>query len=443
MSLCILILPIITNYWFISAFSLLLIRFIRRTLLYTPILNSTHVFNFLELDTIRSSLIILTFWVSSLIILSRQIFLILKKSPQSFRFIVIILIFILIITFSVNNLLQFYILFESSLIPTLLLVLGWGYQPERIQAGIYLILYTITASLPLLIRIVYIYYLSHHLYWFYPFWLTPTLTNRIIQLWWFASIIAFITKIPLYLTHLWLPKAHVEAPVAGSIILAAILLKLGGYGLLRIISVFQYINYILSPIIIALSLWGAVITSLICMRQRDIKSLIAYSSVGHIGLLIRGAISCSLWGYQGALIIIIAHGLCSSGIFAIANITYEATHTRRLFLTKGLIRLFPTITLLWFIYTCANIAAPPSINLLREIILITSSTYISLLLIFPIRLIRFLGASYSLILFTSTQHGSTSNSINPNNYIKLRNIRIRLLHILPIFLLIITPNLII
>lgn len=152
-------------------------------------------------------------------------------------------------------------------------------------------------------------------------------------------------KLPLFTVHLWLPKAHVEAPIAGSMILAAILLKLGGYGILRIVSLLGASIPKVNLPIIGISLLGGVVTRAICLRQSDLKSLIAYSSVGHIGLILAGALRKSIWGIQASLAIMIAHGLRSSALFVMANINYEFSHTRRLFLTKGILVVMPILTI--------------------------------------------------------------------------------------------------
>jgi len=134
--------------------------------------------------------------------------------------------------------------------------------------------------------------------------------------------------------------------VAGSIILAAVLLKLGGYGLIRVSLIFPRQVIVVTSYVISVAIIGAILASIICLRQADLKSLIAYSSVGHIGILITGVISMTNWGFLGALLIIIAHGVVSSGIFCLANITYEINHTRSIVLTKGLLIISPSITLL-------------------------------------------------------------------------------------------------
>jgi len=159
-------------------------------------------------------------------------------------------------------------------------------------------------------------------------------------------MLAFLVKLPIYGVHFWLPKAHVEAPVAGSIILAGVLLKLGGYGVFRVIIMFNFISLsYFNRLIISVSLVGALLVGLICMRQVDIKSLIAYSSVCHMALVIGGLLSFSYWGLRGTLVLMLAHGLCSSGLFCLSNIIYERLFTRRLIIIKGLLLIFPSLSL--------------------------------------------------------------------------------------------------
>ena len=182
-------------------------------------------------------------------------------------------------------------------------------------------------------------------------------------------IFAFMVKTPLYFVHLWLPKAHVEAPVAGSMILAGLMLKLGGYGMVRICMVYQFVNAKLSCVIRRVAIWGGVLCGIICLRQTDMKALIAYRSVTHMGVVVGGIIRNTVWGWQGVLLIMIAHGLVSSRIFAGANILYQVFSSRRLFFIKGVIRVIPLISLVWFFSLRANIGVPPTINLEGEIIL--------------------------------------------------------------------------
>lgn len=385
-------------------------------------------------DTISITLIILTLWISSAIILASQ-HVLKRNSPHIFLFYVIMLLLILMLAFCANQAISFYIYFEASLIPTLLIIIGWGYQPERLQAGLYLILYTVTASLPLLLSLMLLMSKISHISFILPHW-QFFFTSPLIKAWWGFTILAFLVKTPLFLTHLWLPKAHVEAPVAGSIVLAGILLKLGSYGLIRISRKLVITSQSISIPVIVVSTIGGALARLICIRQTDVKSLIAYSSVSHIGLATGGIISNSIWGWQGALAILIAHGLCSSCLFSLANITYETTQSRRIYVTAGLLNLFPSLTFWWFSFTACNIAAPPSINLAREILLISSNIFFAITNFIPLAIITFMAAAYSLILYTSTQHGPSPKALHPLQLLTPRNYIVCLIHLLPIILLI-------
>ncbi len=418
--------------------ALFLITFFSIVIRYPRLANTIVSSKFLINDSISFPLTLLTLWISALIILARKLIFVKNLNLQKFTFLVILLQNILIICFLSSHILNFYICFEASLIPTFLIILIWGNQPERLQAGSYFILYTAAASLPLLAGIL-IYLNISNTTFFYP---TIHTLPSWLNLWFFLCIFAFIVKLPIYTIHLWLPKAHVEAPIAGSIILAGVLLKLGGFGLIRIATLTPETSFYFIPPIRRIRLWGAAITCFICLRLSDLKILIAYSSVSHIGLLLAGLLASSNWGWLGALIIIIAHGLASSAIFAIANVLYESSNSRSILLTKGYLSTSPELSLLWFLITVASIAGPPTINLLREILLIASSYSFIPLNLLPLAVISFITVAYSLYLYTSPHHGPTPKYLNAPTSQSPRYYLILSLHLTPCFIIILAPHLI-
>nr|WNN67256.1 NADH dehydrogenase subunit 4 [Samariscus triocellatus] len=396
-------------------------------------------------DSVSAPLLTLTCWLLPLMILASQSHM--AKEPinhqRTYLALLTLLQTLLITAFSATNLLLFYVMFEATLIPTLVIITRWGNQMERLNAGTHILFYTLTGGIPLLVALLVLQAKLGTLSLYMLQLLDPiNLTSTTHKLWTATCLFAFLIKLPMYGVHLWLPKAHVEAPVAGSMILAAVLLKLGGYGMIRMMSVMEPLSKdVIYPLII-ISLWGMIMTGTICLRQTDTKLLIAYSSVSHMGLVASGILIQTPWGFTGAIIMMISHGLTSSALFCLANTAYERTHSRSMMLVRGMHTLLPLVAAWWLITSLANLAFPPLPNLMGELVIMTSLFSWSPWTIIITGSATLITACYTLYLLTATQRGPIPSHIKGMEPTTTREHLMVTLHLLPLLLLILKPELI-
>nr|BAM75079.1 NADH dehydrogenase subunit 4 [Lampanyctus crocodilus] len=395
-------------------------------------------------DPLSTPLLVLSCWLLPLMILASQNHMASEPLNRQRTYISLLtsLQFFLILAFSATEIFMFYVMFEATLIPTLILITRWGNQAERLNAGTYFLFYTLAGSLPLLVALLLLQNETGTLSLLALQYTKPLLlTTWSSKIWWAGCLLAFLVKMPLYGVHLWLPKAHVEAPIAGSMILAAVLLKLGGYGMMRMMLLLDPLSKELAYPFIVLALWGVIMTGSICLRQTDLKSLIAYSSVSHMGLVAGGILIQTPWGFTGALVLMIAHGLASSALFCLANTNYERTHSRTMVLARGMQTVLPLMTTWWFISNLANLALPPLPNLMGELMIITSLFNWSPWTLVLTGVGTLITAGYSLYMFLMTQRGPLPAHIITLDPSHTREHLLMALHIMPLLLLVTKPEL--
>nr|AJY78531.1 NADH dehydrogenase subunit 4 [Schizopygopsis pylzovi] len=399
---------------------------------------------YLATDPLSAPLLVLSCWLLPLMILASQNHITPEPINRQRSYIMLLtsLQAFLIMAFGATEIILFYIMFETTLIPTLIIITRWGNQAERLNAGTYFLFYTLAGSLPLLVALLLLQQSTGTLSMFMLQYSQPLQLNSWGHMvWWAGCLIAFLVKMPLYGVHLWMSKAHVEAPVAESMVLAAVLLKLSGYGMMRMVVILDPLSKELAYPFIILALWGVIMTGSISLRQTDLKSLIAYSSVGHMGLVAGGILIQTPWGFSGAIILMIAHGLVSSALFCLANTAYERTHSRTMILARGLQVIFPLAAVWWFVANLANLALPPLPNLMGEIMIITTLFGWSPWTILLTGLGTLITASYSLYMFLMSQRGPTPNHIVGLQPFHTREHLLLTLHLAPIILLVAKPEL--
>jgi len=341
----------------------------------------------------------------------------------SFRFFLGSIFLFLLLSFSCLRIFVFYVCFEFIFLLIFLFLLRWGYRTERLQASFYIVFYTLVVSFPFLVYVV----LSG--------FVLSSISFKIIfsfdRYWWFFLFCVFMVKLPVFGVHLWLPKAHVEAPVSGSMVLAGVLLKLGAYGFLRFFNGILIWFRKLGGYLVSLGLLGGILRCFLCLRQVDIKAFIAYSSVCHMGIILGGLCVFSYFGECGGVFMLIGHGFCSSCLFYILYVVYERYHSRRIMILKGILFIFPLVGLIWFVFCALNIGVPPSLNFFSEIFLVIGLGNFDLSLLIPRGVFLFFAGVYGIYLFIISSHG-VSFLYGCYGYLRVREFLVSYGHFWPI-----------
>ena len=330
-----------------------------------------------------------------------------KYKAKQFTLILLITELLLINVFSTLDLIIFYIFFEAILIPMFILINIWGSRQRKIHAAYQFFMYTLIGSILLLIAITVIYSQAAST----DIQLLNLLTiSKERQLFlWIAFFASFAAKIPMVPVHIWLPEAHVEAPTAGSVLLAGILLKLGTYGMIRfMLPLFPYANKYFTPLIITLCVLGVIYSSLTTIRQIDLKKIIAYSSIAHMNFGLVGIFTNSTLGLDGNMYLMLGHGLVSSGLFLCVGVLYDRYHTRNLLYFGGLAQAMPIFSIIFLIFTLANIGFPGTVNFIGEFLILISILKMNTVVAFFAGTSLVLGAVYSIWLYNRVVFGQLS-----------------------------------
>ena len=339
---------------------------------HVPWVESMGISYFMGIDGISLWIVMLTTFLTPICILSSWTYI--QKHVKEYMVCFLVLETAMLGTLVSLDLILFYIFWELMLIPMYMLIGVWG-GPRRIYAAVKFFIYTAAGSVFMLLAIIFLFYYNHKINGIYTFNLLELYTLNIpisIQFWLCSAFfLSFAIKVPMFPLHTWLPDAHVEAPTAGSVILAGVLLKMGAYGFLRFaMPLFPYATHQYVPIIATLSVIGIIYGAMVAMVQTDIKKLVAYSSVSHLGYVMLGIFALNMQGIEGGLYQMLNHGISTGALFLIVGMLYERRHTRQISDFGGIAKVMPVFATFFMIATLSSIAVPGTNGFVGEIMIL-------------------------------------------------------------------------
>jgi NADH-quinone oxidoreductase subunit M len=359
-------------------------------------------------DSLSMALVVLTTFLTPLCILASWT---IEKQVASYMVLFLLLETLMIGVFCAQDIILFYVFFEAGLIPMFILIGVWG-GARRVYAAFKFFLYTLLGSILMLVAIVAMISISgtsniDEL----TRYAATTGFDPNLQIWlWLAFFASFAVKMPMWPVHTWLPDAHVEAPTAGSVVLAAILLKMGGYGFLRFsLPMFPDASHFFTPFVFGLSVIAIVWASLVAFRQLDMKKLIAYSSVAHMGFVTMGIFAGNAQGIQGAIFQMISHGVISGALFLCVGVVYDRMHTREIAFYGGLVNRMPVYAAIFLLFTMGNVGLPGTSGFPGEILTMVGAFQVNAWVAAGAALGVILSAAYALTLYRKVALGNIEN----------------------------------
>ena len=379
------------------------------------------------IDGISILFVILTSFITPLCIISVNTTI--KKRLKDFLIAILLMETMMIGVFCSLDLVIFYLFFEAGLIPMFLIIGIWG-GARRVYSAFKFFLYTLLGSVLMLVAIISIY------------WMTGT--TDVIELYqigidakyqnllWLAFFSSFAVKTPMWPVHTWLPDAHVEAPTAGSVLLAAILLKMAGYGFIRFsVGLFPVASEYFVPLVFGLSLIAIIYTSLIALMQEDMKKLIAYSSVAHMGFVTMGIFTMTPQGIEGSIFQMISHGIISAALFLCVGVVYERMHTREISKYGGIVSVMPRYAVVFMVFTLGSLGLPGTTGFIGEFLILLGTFKVNFIVATIASIGVILGAAYMLWLYKRIVFGEITN-VEVNKLVDLNKSELLILSVLAI-----------